>query len=249
MRLRYGELSEAERVRREELCAGARAAFRIAESGALVEACQQLEGLDPRLSALLTPSTSDAPALLELCALEPAAWPLAELLLAQAPPHVALSLSLGRSAQPLSVALEAARQEHGLSLERASLRAGFGRGHLLELTLGIPGGNGGENEQNCAENLVRAVLGDRLFETWIGAVHVTPAPRFPSLRVLDVRAARNAGALRALRHRVRGELGIAPRLARRHTCLTTRGASVVDRRSRRRASRLDDARGGAGGCW
>jgi hypothetical protein len=61
---------------------------------------------------------------------------------------------------------------------------------LLEVTLGVPGGTGSENEQNAAENLVRAVLGDRLFETWIGAVHVTPAPRYPSLRVLDPRAPR-----------------------------------------------------------
>jgi hypothetical protein len=37
---------------------------------------------------------------------------------------------------------------------------------------------------------VRAVVGERVFETWIGVVHVVPAPRFPSLRVLDVRAPR-----------------------------------------------------------
>jgi hypothetical protein len=39
--------------------------------------------------------------------------------------------------------------------------------------------------------LVRAVLGDRLFETWVGAVHTSVEPRLGSLRVLDVRAPRS----------------------------------------------------------
>jgi hypothetical protein len=93
-------------------------------------------------------------------------------------------------AVPLELALAEVRETHEVELERASLRAGFGRGHLLELTLGLPGGLGSENEQNAAENLVRALLGDRVFETWIGAVHVTPAPRGGSLRVLDPHAPR-----------------------------------------------------------
>jgi hypothetical protein len=91
---------------------------------------------------------------------------------------------------PLELALAEVRATHEVELERATLRAGFGRGHLLELTLGVPGGAGSENEQNAAENLVRALLGDRVFETWIGAVHVTPAPRSGSLRVLDPLAPR-----------------------------------------------------------
>jgi hypothetical protein len=45
---------------------------------------------------------------------------------------------------------------------------------------------------------VRAVLGDRLFETWIGAVHVTAAPRRSSLRVLDINAPRTTLQLREL---------------------------------------------------
>jgi hypothetical protein len=90
------------------------------------------------------------------------------------------------------------QDSHEVELEGASLRAGFGRGHLLEITLGVPGGVGSESEQNAAENLVRAVLGDRLFETWIGAVHVTAAPRRSSLRVLDINAPRTTLQLREL---------------------------------------------------
>jgi hypothetical protein len=129
-------------------------------------------------------------ALAELSALESSAWPLAELVLAQAPTDLDCSLSLGRMAVPLELALAEVRATHEVELERASLRAGFGRGHLLELTLGVPGGVHSENEQNAAENLVRALLGDRVFETWVGTVHVTPAPRGGSLRVFDPHAPR-----------------------------------------------------------
>jgi hypothetical protein len=133
----------------------------------------------------------DGPArIAELSALESSAWPLAELLLAEAPADLGFVLSLGRAAVPFESAAREVKATHGVELERAGLRAGFGRGHLLEVTLGVPGGTASENEQNAAENLVRAVLGDRVFETWLGAVHVAPAPRFPSLRVLDVRAPR-----------------------------------------------------------
>jgi hypothetical protein len=61
---------------------------------------------------------------------------------------------------------------------------------LLDVTLSLPGGRGSEVEQIAAENLVRFVLGERLFETWIGQVHVAQAPRSGPLRVLDVSAPR-----------------------------------------------------------
>jgi hypothetical protein len=110
--------------------------------------------------------------------------------LERAPSDLAATLALGRAAVSIEHALAEMESAHGVSLSRATLRAGFSRGHLLELTLGVPGGTGAENEQNAAENLARAVLGDRLFETWIGAVHVSSEPRLGSLRVLDVRAPR-----------------------------------------------------------
>ena len=69
---------------------------------------------------------------------------------------------------------------------------------MLEVTLFVPGGTGSEIEQNAAENLVRAVLGDRSFETWIGAVHAAAAPRGGPLRVLDTTAPRSSLPLREL---------------------------------------------------
>lgn len=186
MRVRFGELSVEEQRARESVISIARRAWAALADGSVDRACQLVRAIDPRIELSL--SEVGAVACAELSALEPSAWPLAELLLAQAPSDLGCALSLGRPALPLADALSEVRVSHGVELSRATLRAGFGRGHLLELTLGVPGGSGDENEQNAAENLVRAVLGDRLFETWVGAVHAAPAPRIPSLRVLDVRA-------------------------------------------------------------
>jgi hypothetical protein len=190
MRVRFGELSNHELREKERLCENARHAWQRLRHRDDAQAAEQLTRLDARLELTVRRDADEGGALAELSALESSAWPLAELVLAQAPIDLDCSLSLGRMAVPLELALAEVRATHDVELERATLRAGFGRGHLLELTLGVPGGVGSENEQNAAENLVRALLGDRVFETWIGAVHVTPAPRGGSLRVLDPHAPR-----------------------------------------------------------
>jgi hypothetical protein len=145
---------------------------------------------DPRLELKVRRDVAGRPEIAEVSAFESAAWPLAQLLLEQASSSVGCALSLGRGALPLDYALGEARAKHGVELERARVRAGFSRGHLLEVTLSIPGGAGSENEEIAAEKLVRALVGERVFETWIGAVHVTAAPRGGPLRVLDVSAPR-----------------------------------------------------------
>jgi hypothetical protein len=190
MRLCFGQLSPQERLEKEGVCQRARAAWRCVREGDDARACALVAEIDARVA--LTVRRDEEPELVhaELTALEAEAWPLAELLLQQAPAELACALSLGRMAVPFERALAEVRESHQVQLADATLRAGFGRGHLLEITLGVPGGTGSENEQNAAENLVRAVLGDRVFDTWVGAVHVTPAPRGGSLRVLDVNAPR-----------------------------------------------------------
>lgn len=188
MRICFGELSAEEQHERERICRAARAVWHLVRDGEADSARQSLSALDERLELYVAEHAGTR--LVELSALTSSAWPLAQLLLAQAPADIGCALSLGRGALPLSQALSELQLSHGLDLSRASLRAGFGRGHLLEITLGLPGGVGSDHEQNAAENLVRAVVGERVFETWIGAVHAVPAPRFPSLRVLDVRAPR-----------------------------------------------------------
>jgi len=190
MRLRFGRLSEEETRAKDLVCRKAHAAWRELRAGHVDSACQLMNAIDSRVELSLSELAGVRCA--EVSAFDASAWPLAELMLANAPSDVGCVLSLGRSAVPLAVAVEEVKATHQLDLSRATLRAGFGRGHLLELTLGVPGGVGSENEQNAAENLVRAVVGDRVFETWVGAVHVVPAPRFPSLRVLDVTAPRTS---------------------------------------------------------
>lgn len=198
MRVRFGEWSAEEERQRQQLCRGAREAWQALHEGEEANACALVRQLEPRLELTLRRDAEVRVATAELSALEPEAWPVAELLLEQAPAELDCVLALGRMAVPLERALGEVQKSHQVELEGASLRAGFGRGHLLEITLGVPGGVGSENEQNAAENLVRAVLGDRLFETWIGAVHVTAAPRRSSLRVLDISAPRTTLQLREL---------------------------------------------------
>jgi hypothetical protein len=190
MRIRFGELSTDELLEKERMCQGARQVWQCVRSGDDAEASELLQRLDARLVLTVRRDADVRVVQAEVSAFEPSAWPLAELMLSQAPVELDCCLSLGRMAVPLELALAEVRASHDVELARVSLRAGFGRGHLLEITLGVPGGVGSENEQNAAENLVRALLGDRVFETWVGAVHVTPAPRGGSLRVLDPLAPR-----------------------------------------------------------
>jgi len=190
MRLCFGDLSVVEQIEKERASERARTAWQCLHDGDDAGACALMDAIDPRVTLTIRRDAGGEVAHAELTAFEASAWPLAEHLLRQAPAELDCALSLGRMAVPLASALAEVQASHELSLADATVRAGFGRGHLLEITLGIPGGAGSEKEQNAAENLVRAVLSDRVFETWIGAVHVTPAPRGGSLRVLDVNAPR-----------------------------------------------------------
>lgn len=198
MRVKYGELSAEEQSARAQAQHSARQAWHALRDGDRERARQLLSRIDERIALELESAPGSGQPTAALTAYDAGAWPLAELLLREAPADLGYALSLGRAPQALEVALAEIREAHDLDLARATLRAGFGRGHLLEITLGVPGGTGAEFEQNAAENLVQALLGDRLFETWIGAVHVTPAPRGGSLRVLDVNAPRHELTLREL---------------------------------------------------
>jgi len=198
MRVKYGELSAEEQSARADAQRIAREGWLALRDGDRDRAQELLASVDERVSLELeTPANGDQ-AVASLLTDDASAWPLAELLLAEAPRDLGYALSLGRAPRALEAALAEIREVHDVELTRASVRAGFGRGHLLEVTLGVPGGAGSEIEQNAAENLVLSLLGERLFETWIGAVHVVPAPRGGSLRVLDVNAPRHELTLREL---------------------------------------------------
>lgn len=188
MRLRFGELFETERAARQRSCDLGKQAWSCLAAGDSNAARAAIAQLDERLLLDVVRDTQDQPPRAELVALDSSAWPLAELVLEQAEADVGHVLSLGRTPRELSAALADVARAHRIDLSRATVRAGFSRGHLLEITLHVPGGDGTKTTQIAAESLVRLLLGDRVFETWVGAVHAAAAPRGGSLRVLDVNA-------------------------------------------------------------
>jgi len=102
--------------------------------------------------------------------------------------HRALSLlRSARFAAPLSCALALARvhAQTGLDFARARVRVGFARGHLLEVVVYLPGGTGNTPESEAAEELVRLLVGEELFERWVGNVLATPTVRGGLLTVLN----------------------------------------------------------------
>lgn len=105
--------------------------------------------------------------------------------------HRALSiLTSARFAEPLPCALALARirTESGLDFGRARARAGFARGHLLDVVVYLPGGSGNSLETEAAQDLVRLLVGEEVFERWIGNVTCTPTVRGGLLTVLNENA-------------------------------------------------------------
>jgi hypothetical protein len=95
-----------------------------------------------------------------------------------------------RFAPPLAGADACARvlREYGVDLSRARVRTGFARGHLLDVVVYVPGGLGDARESDAAEALVRLVLGEELFERWVGSVAAAPTVRGGPLTVLNPNA-------------------------------------------------------------
>jgi len=89
---------------------------------------------------------------------------------------------------PCEVALSQVRARTGLDFSRARARAGFARGHLLDVVVYLPGGNGNARETEAAEELVQLLVGEELFERWIGNVVASPTPRGGLLAVINERA-------------------------------------------------------------
>jgi len=109
--------------------------------------------------------------------------------------HRALSIMRSaRFAAPLACgpAVACVREDTGLDFSRARARVGFARGHLLEVVVYLPGGSGNRIETDAAEDLVRLLVGEELFERWVGTVRATPTVRGGPLQVLNENAEERA---------------------------------------------------------
>ncbi|HVJ16573.1 MAG TPA: hypothetical protein VM686_14125 [Polyangiaceae bacterium] len=118
---------------------------------------------------------------------EPSARPLIERVLARVPAELAPRFAALQPRLGLEQALAQVRARSGVDLTRATARAGFSRGHLLDVSLFVPGGRGPSDEP-AARELVRALVGESVWRDWIGEVRTAPVPR-GLLRVLDNAAA------------------------------------------------------------
>lgn len=96
------------------------------------------------------------------------------------------TLVLGASSN-LQLSLERVRAETGIDLSRASIRAGFARGHLLDIVVRSAevSNDRAERARTAAEKLVCGILGERIANDWIGRIDVAAAPRAGPLRVLN----------------------------------------------------------------
>jgi len=88
----------------------------------------------------------------------------------------------------LAEALASVKRDGGVDFSRARARAGFARGHLIDVVLELPGGRGNAAEENAAERLVSLALGEARAEDWLGEVSLVVAPRGGALRVVQASA-------------------------------------------------------------
>lgn len=109
-----------------------------------------------------------------------------------------------RPALTCAVALSTVSAATGVDFGRARARTGFARGHLLEIVLYLPGGQGDARETEAGEDLARLLLGEELFERWVGRVVVTGTARGGLLTVINENAEeRSALPIEDLRDTVR----------------------------------------------
>ncbi|MEO8900141.1 MAG: hypothetical protein ABI488_00990, partial [Polyangiaceae bacterium] len=108
------------------------------------------------------------------------------------------------------------RTRSGLDLSKARVRAGFARGHLLDIVVYVPGGKGTADETEQAEELVRLLVGEESFERWVGSVSATPSARGGPLTVINSNAQeRSASPVHTLPETVHAaiaglKLGLSP---------------------------------------
>lgn len=107
--------------------------------------------------------------------------PLAETIVERAPKLERWTVTVQRPAEPFDRALGRVRETTGVDLSDARARAGFTRGHLLEVVVYAPGGASRE----AAELAVESLCGEAVVDDWIAAIDVEPMARSGPLRVVQ----------------------------------------------------------------
>lgn len=117
--------------------------------------------------------------------------PLASLVVERAGSLDGVRFTTHRPARSFEEMLATVRREFGFELAGARARAGFARGHLLELVL-YGAGFGGTNDEKAglaAERAAEVLLGERVLDDWVGRIDAEPLPRGGPLRVVQRDAA------------------------------------------------------------
>ncbi|MCC6216177.1 MAG: hypothetical protein IT376_15035 [Polyangiaceae bacterium] len=184
----------------------------------LAPAIALLRSLDPGLSLEATRDEHGSPALLVARDGERPTLPLAGRVARALAERSSLPVLSRRVARPYAeVAAALARQ--GVDVAGVRVRAGLGRGHLVELAVTAPRGAADSAEARACviEDAIRELLGEQLHDDWIGAVRVA-APRRGALPVVGgarepatYPLAELGGLVRSAAAAVRAALPQAPR--------------------------------------
>ncbi|MBI3204726.1 MAG: hypothetical protein HYZ29_24540 [Myxococcales bacterium] len=117
--------------------------------------------------------------------------PLAAFVVERGARHGRLRFTTHRPPQPFAEMVATVQTEHGFDLSSAQARAGFSRGHLLELV--VYGSGFGGHTDACAlaaaERAAEVLLGERVLDDWIGKIDADPLPKGGPLRVVQRDAA------------------------------------------------------------
>ena len=113
--------------------------------------------------------------------------PLADEFVRRAPVRQKRAAVRFRPEVDVKIAVADVRARAGVDLERARVRMGFSRGHLLEVVVYAPGFShaGDERAEQASELLVARLVGEELFHQFVGSVDVAPLPRGGALRVVS----------------------------------------------------------------
>jgi hypothetical protein len=180
-------LSASERSEVEVFDAACRRLFDALQSRPSMsprELRQRIFELDPEFDLVKQELDPAGVIWLELQGLDAVAKPRLERLASLAPSSVRVRTDPGpRSLEEVSAAVE---QSTGRSLGGARVRAGFARGHLLDLLVHLPKTSNRDDPValSAAESAVYGLLGERRADDWIGRIDVAPLQRAGPLRLV-----------------------------------------------------------------